>query len=356
MDPMKIQLFRSKPGTAPGHVALDERSDRPVRSRVVDFSPDAIREESFTGDPPPADASETRWIDVVGRNPRTVVDLGHHLGLHQLVVEDIAHGSQRSKVEDYEDSLFVVADVLHWDPDGRRVSTEQVSLVLQESRLVSVVDEYEAVFEGVRGRLRAGRGRIRGSGPGYLAYALLDAVVDHTFPVLEALGEEIEAAEDSIADGVHREDSARLHRIRQNLVLLRRAIWPLRDTVARLGRSESPLITEETRLFLRDVADHLALAADMVEAYREMTAGLMDLYQSALANRMNEVMKVLTIIATLFIPLSFIAGVYGMNFDPSAGPLAMPELRWAWGYPAALGLMAAIAGGLLVFFRRKGWI
>jgi magnesium transporter len=212
------------------------------------------------------------------------------------------------------------------------------------------------VFDPVVGRLRADGSRLRNLPADYLTYALIDAVVDQLFPVLERLGERIEEAEEGIMEEPDPGDLNALHVLRRDLLLLRKSTWPLRESMGRLQRSDSTLIHDETRLYLRDVEDHVALCLDIIETYREMVASLTELYLSAVSNRLNEVMKVLTIIATIFIPLSFIAGVYGMNFDRSAGPLNMPELGWAFGYPFALLIMAATAGALLLFFRRRGWV
>jgi magnesium transporter len=250
-----------------------------------------------------------------------------------------------------------VLDLIRWSDDEPILTKEQISLVIQEGLLLTVREHDSDVFEPVRERLRKGVGRrIRNLGIDYLAYALIDTVVDHLFPVLDRIGEEIESVEASLLEAPSEDDLAHLHRLKRDLLLMRRSTWPLRDAFATLLRSEDDLIDDETRPFLRDAADHVAQAIDLIETYREMASSLVDLYLSSVSNRMNEVMKVLTIIATIFIPLSFVAGLYGMNFDPEASPWNMPELDWYWGYPAALGVMAAIAVALLIFFRRKGWI
>jgi magnesium transporter len=348
-----------QPGTAPGTIPEPSGPPQPTRLRLARFDADVLQEVDLLEPEGIDQCDECRltWLDVEGQDIGTIDAIGRHAGVHPLALEDVVTLGQRPKVDDYDDDcLFIVLDQIRFDPTAMLVETEQISLVVQQDLLVSFRATAGDIFEPVRVRLRGGRGRIRTGGTDYLAYALIDAVVDHYFPVLDAIGDQIAALEEGIDESPCQEDRIALHRARRNLILLRRSVWPLREVVTRLQHSESPLIDDGTAVFLRDVADHLALIADMIEAYREMVAGLMDLYLSAISNRMNEVMKVLTIIATIFIPLSFIAGVYGMNFDPAAGPLSMPELGWAWGYPAVLALMAVVAGGLLVFFKTRSWL
>jgi magnesium transporter len=264
------------------------------------------------------------------------------------------HIGQRPKIEDYEDSLFVVVDLFRIEDE--ELAKEQVSLILQENMVISVREHSSSVFEPVHQRLQAGRGRIRAGGAGYLAYALIDTVVDHLFPVLENLGDRLEELEASILDDPTPEDLNSLHEVKRDLLVLRKSAWPMRDMLRNRLLAESPLFNAETLVFLRDAADHAAVAVDMLEAFREMVASLSDLYLTNVSIRANDIMKVLTIIATIFIPLSFIAGLYGMNFDPQVSPWNMPELRWYWGYPMALGLMAVLACGLIAFIWRRKWL
>jgi magnesium transporter len=305
---------------------------------------------------PSPETGKSLWLDVEGHDVDVIADLGQRLSIHPLALEDVINVGQRPKVEDFENSLFAVVDHFFIDQETGDLVKDQVSLVLQPGLLLSVRERRSELFEPVRVRLRGGRPRIRGGGPGYLAYALLDTAVDNLFPVLEGIGDRIEEVEVSLLDTPTTEDLGLLHLLKRDLLLLRKSLWPLRDMLNGLQRGNNGLISDEARLYLRDVADHATMAVDIVETLREMVSSLMDLYLSSLSNRMNEVMKVLTIIATIFIPLSFIAGLYGMNFDPSASPFNMPELGWYWGYPVALVVMAAVAVGLLVFFRRRGWI
>jgi magnesium transporter len=262
-------------------------------------------------------------------------------------VEDVVNVPQRPKVEAYPNYLLVVLRMLRLADELRE---EQVSLFLGPTYVVTVQERADwDVFEPVRERIRAGRGRIRTAGADHLAYALVDAVVDACFPVLEGLGERLDLLEDEALGKGGVPVLGRIQMLRHDFLTLRRAIWPMRDAVAGLVRDESPLVTPETRTFLRDCHDHAVQALDIVETDRETMAALMEIYLASQNQRLNEVMKVLTVIATLFIPLTFIASIYGMNFQH------MPELSWWFGYPMALGLMALVAAGLLAYFRRRGW-
>ena len=351
----------SPPGSAPGTLPTETTPKQPVRMRLVRYDPEQLFEVDLLT---PAGLDEagtgTRcWLDLEGHDVNLIAELGTRLGLHTLTVEDVVNTGQRPKVEEYGDSLFVIVHHLtlgtYPDSDWLDIQREQVAIVLKTDVVLSVRERESPLFEPIRQRLRNGAPRIRGGGTDYLAYALLDAVVDHYFPLLEELGDRLDALEDAVLEQPDRDDLAALHAIRRILLALRKSVWPLRDTLNQLLRSDCELIADETRTYLRDVADHVALALDMIETYRDWVASLTDLYLSSISNRMNEVMKVLTIIATIFIPLSFVAGLYGMNFDTSS-PWNMPELRWHFGYPFALGIMAATAGGMLLFFRRKGWL
>jgi magnesium transporter len=363
-----MRLFKrtTPPGTAPGTLPA-VAPPSPGRVRLVRFSRDHLAElelermvdaagSDLVGSGDDDDRREVRWLDLVGHDAPLIGRIGERLRLHPLGLEDVVNTGQRPKTDDFGNALFVVLDLFAFGAGDEGLEREQVSLVLQEGLVLSVRERESAVFEPVRERLRADGSRLRSLPADYLAYALVDAVVDQLFPVLEQLGERIEDAEEGIMEEPDPGDLNALHVLRRDLLLLRKSTWPLREVVGRLQRSDSTLIHDETRLYLRDVGDHVALCVDIIETYREMVASLTELYLSAVSNRLNEVMKVLTIIATIFIPLSFIAGVYGMNFDRNAGPLNMPELGWAWGYPFSILLMALTAGALLLFFRRRGWV
>jgi magnesium transporter len=276
--------------------------------------------------------------------------------LHRMLVEDIVNVPQRPKIEHYEDQLLIVAIMVVLRPDNNGFTKEQVSLVLGKNYLLTVQEEPEQdCFHGVRKRIDADRGTIRTQGADYLAYCLLDAIVDGYFPVLEYYGELIEDLEDEVILRPSRMTLEKIYKIRRELLTIRRAIWPQRDAINALIRDGSNLISKEVQVYLRDCYDHTVQVMDMVETYRELATGLMDVYLSAVSNKMNEIMKLLTIVSAIFIPLTFIAGVYGMNFDRTKSPLNMPELGWYWGYPFCLTLMITIASSLIFFFWKRGW-
>ena len=295
------------------------------------------------------------WVNVegVGRVER-IAELGRLLKLHPLALEDAVNVQQRAKVEEYPDHLFIVARMATPTPG---VETEQLSLFLAHSVVVTFQEGLPGdPFGPVRERIRKNAGSIRARGADYLAYSLLDAVIDAYFPVLEDLGERLEQLEDAVILRPDPQAVGAIHQARRDLLTLRRAVWPLRDAMNTLLRDGTPLIAAETRLYLRDCYDHTVRIIDFVETYRELAADLMDIYLSSVSQRMNEIMKVLTIVATIFIPLTFISSIYGMNFSTAASPLNMPELNWYFGYPLALGLMAAVSGSMLLFFWWRGWL
>ncbi|MDX1394186.1 MAG: magnesium/cobalt transporter CorA [Gemmatimonadota bacterium] len=346
---------RTAPGAAPGTLTFDADAP-PAVLRVIGVSPERIREA------PSIDVREIPrwleewpvvWIDLVGLGQgEELRGLGEHLGLHALALEDVANLGQRAKVESYESELFVVTRMAYPnDP-----ATEQLSLFLGEGWVLTVQEREGDCFDAVRARLREDGRRIRSRGADYLAYALLDAVVDSYFPAIDTIGDHLDELEEVVLGDPDPQVAQSLHRNRRALISLRKSIVPHRDVFQSLSRDLHPLIDEETRLFLRDVYDHVLRINDLVDSFRELTGDLMATYMTVVSNRMNEVMKVLTIIATIFIPLGFIAGLYGMNFDPSVSPLNMPELGWRWGYPFALGLMLAVGGGFVLYMWRKGWL
>jgi magnesium transporter len=293
-------------------------------------------------------------IDGVG-DAETVRRIADVFGMHVLAQEDVLNPTQRPKVELYGEHLFVVSRMLSIEED--RLASEQLSLFLGPGFVLTFQQQRPGdCLAGVRERLRKGLGRLRNQGADYLAWALLDAVVDGYFPVLEGFGERMDALEDGIVEHPASECIADIHQVKRDLLALRRAVWPLRDALASLLREETPLITAETRPFLRDCLDHSVQVMDMIETYREIGSSLMEAYQSSVGNRLNAVMKVLTIIATVFMPLSFLAGVYGMNFHTEDSPFNMPELSWRFGYMFFWALALVCAAGMLVAFRRQGWL
>jgi len=301
--------------------------------------------------PPIPDASEgVLWLNVDGLHDVELLErIGRHVGIHPLALEDVAHVGQRPKVEVYDDHLFIVLPMLRLVGAGH-VEVEQVSMVVGAGFLVSFQEAPGDVFDPVRARLRNGKGRLRSRRADFLAYALLDAIVDAAFHVLEGLGEQTEALEQWVLERPAPEGMRRVHELKRELLVMRRSVWPLRELTAALQRMEPPLIQEATQVYLRDVHDHCYQLLDTVELLREMAKGLQDLHLSSISNRMNEVMKVLTVMASIFIPLTFVAGVYGMNFEH------MPELALPWAYPAVLAGMALMGLGMLLFFRLRHWI
>jgi magnesium transporter len=295
------------------------------------------------------------WVDVEGLgDAETIRTLGELFGLHRLALEDVINVHQRPKIEQYGNYCFVVTRMVRL---GEHLETEQLSLFLGKNFVLTFQEGRPGdCLDLIRERIRQKRGRIREAGLDYLVYALLDAIVDCYFPILEEYGERLEAFEDEILSRPYGDTVARIHEIKRHLLTLRRAVWPQRETFNSLLREETPFVTHETRLYLRDCYDHVTQLIDLIETYRELGADLIDVYLSSISNRTNEIMRVLTVISTIFIPLTFIAGVYGMNFNPSASPWNMPELNWFWGYPLSLALMAAVALGQLIFFRRRGWL
>ncbi|MDH3270108.1 MAG: magnesium/cobalt transporter CorA [Gemmatimonadota bacterium] len=350
-----VKRVHKAAGSAPGTlVHTGERTTDPVRIQLIDYDKESLEErtlerieESF----PLADDPPVSWVNIDGLHDVSVVEaVGERFGIHRLVLEDVLSTTQRPKVEEYENHYFCVLKMLSFDSETDSVIAEQLSLIVGPTWVFSFQERHGDVFEPVRDRIRHGRGKIRSRGTDYLAYALIDTIVDHYFRILEVIGDRIEELEESVLNGATIETLHRIHHLRREVLVLRRAIWPLRETLGTMYRGEIPNITEETQIYLRDVYDHAVQVIDTVETLREVLSGAMDLYMSGVSNRMNEVMKVLTIIATIFIPLSFFAGLYGMNFE------YMPELSVRWAYPTLLAFMASIAVGMLWFFKKRDWL
>jgi magnesium transporter len=351
---MPASTMAEKAGLPPGTLLPSPDRRRPTTITVLDYDSDHLQQMEAADEETvrrQAGSPQVTWFQVAGVDDVEVLArLGEIFGLHPLLLEDVASLAQRPKLEEYDEHLFIVAHALAFDPRELRLAQEQVCLVVGRGWLLSFQEQPGPLFEPVRERLRRGRGRIRRLGADYLAYALLDTVVDRYYVALEAMGEASEALEDRLLAEPDARTLEELHQLKRQVLAFRKAVWPLREAAAWLGREESGLVSAESHVFLRDLHDHVVQVADQAETLREVVSGLMDIYLSSVSQRMNEVMKVLTIIATIFIPLTFVAGVYGMNFQ------WMPELGWPWAYPAALGLMAALAGGMVVYFRRKGWL
>ena len=294
------------------------------------------------------------WIDVEGlRDVDTIRAIGERYSLHPLTLEDIVQVVQRPKVDVYEGYLFVVLRLPRFE---QGLVTEQLAIVLGDDFVITFGERPGECFDAVRRRLGHPHSPMRSKGVDYLAYALIDALIDAYFPILERYGERIDGLEEEVVERSTDGMVSQIHGLRRAVMELRRSVWPLREVLNTLTREGTPYVEPETRVFLRDCSDHVSQLLDMIEIDREVTATLLDLHLSSLSARMNEIMKVLTIIATIFIPLNFFAGLYGMNFNPDVSPYNMPELNWRYGYPYALLVMAAIAFGLLAYFWAKGWI
>ena len=344
-----------KAGLAPGTlVYVGEKRAEEVVITVMDYNEGGFverqveRVEDCFGY---KDTDTVTWINVDGLSDVGLIEkLGGHFGIHHLVLEDILHTAQRPKMEDYEKHIYVVIRMLTWHEEERAVGSEQVSLVLGDNFVISFQETVVGdVFDNVRDRIRTGKGRVRKMGADYLAYSLMDAIVDNYFLILEKIGEEVEEIEEEIFEEATEETLWTIQGIKKELLFLRKSVWPLREVVNNLGKVGSGLIREGTGFYLRDLYDHTIGIMDTVESLRDTAGGMMDIYLSSLSNRMNSVMKVLTVISTIFIPLTFIVGVYGMNFEH------MPELEWRLGYPAVLLVMLVISGCMLMFFKRKDW-
>jgi len=349
-----VRRTAKKPGSSPGTLIHTgpQKMER-VRIRFLDYDVDHLEE----ADPSTIDdcfhlkdLPTVSWINVDGLHDISLLEkVGQRFGWHPLMLEDIVSVGQRAKVEEYDDAVFVVLPMLGWDAERQQVREEQLSLILGENYVFTFQEREGDVFDEVRERIRMQRGRIRKSGPDYLAYALMDAVVDHYFKALEGIGDLTESLEGEVLLDPKEQTMHMLHSLKRELIAVRRSIWPLRDMMNVLLRGDNGLFSSATRIYLRDVHDHTVQVLDTVEALRDVSSGMVDLYLSTVSFRTNEIMKVLTIMASIFIPLTFLAGVYGMNFE------YMPELHLRWAYPTLLGVMAAMGLGMVVYFKRKGW-
>lgn len=347
---------RSVPGSRPGVVVADPQAPAP-QITVIQYN-----EEHFTNQTDVAveqihnthEPGTVTWVNVDGLGDAATIEmLGDRFGLHRLVQEDIVNVHQRAKVEEFDDHLFIVARMVSLD---KHLKTEQISLILGDNFILTFQERIGDCLDPVRIRLRKKLGRIRSAGADYLAYAILDAIVDGYFPVLDQYSEQLDQLEDGLATHKSKQVVARIHRLRSEFYVLRKAIWPHRELFNSLLRDVESRFDKETRMHLRDCYDHTIQIIDIVETSREIASDIRDFHFTQVGMRQNEIMKVLTIVSSLFIPLGFVAGLYGMNFDSEVSEYNMPELHWAYGYPMALGVMASIALGMLFFFWRRGWL
>lgn len=349
------QKRSSKAGLPPGTlVHVGEKKVESIRITFIDYDKQNFDEKQVTNIEECLklkDTSTVSWINIDGLHDTELLEkLGKEFGLHPLVLEDILSTGQRPKFEEYEKHIFLVLKMLSFNEENQSAEAEQVSLILGPNYVISFQERIGDVFEQIRERIRNAKGRIRKMGPDYLAYALIDAIVDNYFIILERLGEKIESMEEEVIGEPTENTVRQIHSLKREMILLRKSIWPLRELIGGLQKSESSLIKETTDIYMRDVYDHTIQIIDTIESFRDMVSGLLDIYLSSLSNKMNAVMKVLTIIATLFIPLTFVAGIYGMNFK------YMPELEWRWSYPIVWIIMIAVAVVMVCYFKRKKWL
>ncbi|MHC4460762.1 MAG: magnesium/cobalt transporter CorA [Planctomycetota bacterium] len=345
----------SKAGLPPGTlVYVGEKKAESVRITYIDYD-----EQRFEEKQAPSieeclklkDTPTVTWINIDGIHDIELIEkLGKGFELHPLILEDILSTGQRPKFEDYEKYIFVVLKMLSFSEENQSVEAEQVSLILGPNYVISFQERIGDVFENIRERIRNAKGRVRKMEADYLAYALIDAIVDNYFVILERFGEKIESMEEEVVGDPTEKTVQQIHSLKREMISLRKSVWPFRELIGGLQKSESSLIKETTDIYLRDVYDHTIQIIDTIESFRDMVSGMLDIYLSSLSNKMNAVMKVLTIIATLFIPLTFVAGIYGMNFK------YMPELEWRWAYLIVWLVMIAVAVIMLFYFRRKKWL
>jgi magnesium transporter len=353
--PKLIKKRSKKAGLPPGTlVHIGEKKAEALKITVMDYDEAHFEEKEIKAIDECfifKDKPTVTWINIDGLHQVEILEkLGECYGLHPLVLEDILNTDQRPKMEDYGEYLYIVLKALEPSAKSNEIETEQISLILGPNFVFSFQEREGDTFGTIRERLRTSKGRIRKMGSDYLAYSLLDSIVDNYFIILEKLGEKIEFLEEKLVTQPTPETLQIIHHLKREMIFLRKAVWPLREVINGLERGESSLIKETTRIYLRDVYDHTIQTIDTIETYRDMVSGMLDIYLSSVSNRLNSVMKVLTIIATIFMPLTFIAGIYGMNFK------FMPELEWRWGYPLIWLVMIGIGVLMLLYFKKKRWL
>ena len=354
--PRLFKRSRKKLGLSPGTlIHVGDQKIENVKISMMNYDQGQLIEkeiENVEDSFPYRDTPPVTWINVDGLHDVDIIEkIGRHFGIHPLTLEDIVNTGHRPKAEDFEDYEYIVLKMLTYDENHNHISAEQISFILGPHFLISFQETEGDVFNFVRERIRKAKGRIRKSGCDYLAYALIDAVVDHYFLVLEKMGEKIERLEEDLLGDTQADKPLQIvHHLKREMIFFRKQVWPIREILSYLMKEETSLIQETTQIFIRDLYDHTIQVMDTIESFRDVVSGLQDLYLSAVSNRMNEVMKVLTIMATIFIPLTFIAGIYGMNFE------YMPELKWHWAYPALWILLLAIAVFMIFWFKKKKWL
>ena len=352
---MAVKKRSTKTGLPPGVlIHIGEKKSELAKITILDYDEIQFEEkEAKTVEEcfPFKDTPTITWINIDGLHQVDIIEkIGKNFDFHPLLLEDILNTEQRPKIEDFDTHIYLVLKMLYYDDKTNEINSEQVSIIFGQNYVISFQEKEVDVFNPIRERIRTGKGRIRKMGADHLAYSLIDAIVDGYFIILEKLGENIEDVEEKMMANPTPETLHSIHKLKRRMISLRKSVWPLREVVNALERYDSSLIQDNTRIYLKDVYDHTIQVIDTVETFRDMLSGMLDVYLSSISNKMNEIMKVLTIIATIFIPLTFIAGVYGMNFEN------MPELRWQWGYPAIWSVMLFIGILMLVYFRKKKWL
>ncbi|MFC1887374.1 magnesium/cobalt transporter CorA [Candidatus Cloacimonadota bacterium] len=351
----KYTKYSSRAGLAPGSIQyMGTRPDVVPEITIFHYDKNNFEEKQkcTIADIEALDLSKgMHWINIDGIHDDEMIEqIGRIFNLHHLVLENIIQTGQRPKIEDYDNYIFFLIKMLYFAPTGGFIEEEQVSIILGKNFAISFQEKPGDVFEVIRERIRDSKYRIRKQGSDYLAYSLLDSIVDNYFFILETLGDNIEIAEKEVFSKADSGTIKDIYSMKRKMIMIRKSIWPLREVVSSFIRSESILIDKLNYRFLNDLYDHIILLIDTIESFRDMVSGLLDIYLSSVSNKTNDVMKVLTIIATIFMPLTFIGGVYGMNFKN------MPELYWPWAYFAVLGLMGVITIGMIIFFKRKKWL
>lgn len=348
-----IKKISKAGGHVPGAlIHIGEKNTEKVKISIIDYDADNFQEKEAKTVEESYSFKETptiTWINVDGVHSLELIEkIGKHFDVHQLFLEDIVNTGQRPKYEDAEKYIFVSLKMLYFEQN--EIKAEQISLVLGPNFVISFQEKEGDVFGPIRERIRSSKGRIRKMGADYLAYSLIDALVDNYFIILEKMGEKIDAMEEELIKNPSQQILRAIQNLKRDAIFLRKSVWPLREVISGIERGESKLIKKTTHIFLRDVYEHTIQVIDTIETFRDMASGILDIYLSSISNKMNEVMKVLTIFAAIFIPLTFVAGIYGMNFQ------YMPELAWKWGYFGALGVMGIIGISLAAYFKKKNWM
>jgi len=351
----KLKKRSEKSGLPPGTLLhIGDKKMETTRITLMDYDEShflekevKLVEEAF----PFKDKPSVTWINIEGIHEIEIIEkIGQYFGVHPLILEDILNTEKRPKMEDFQTYIYVTLKILKQIENSDKILSEQVSFIVGTNFVISLMDGKDDIFDPIKERIRNGKGHLRKMGPDYLAYSLIDAIVDNYFVIMEKFGEKIEVMEEELVKNPTTGTLKSLHDIQRELMILRKSVWPLREVVNNMLRGDSTLIHKSTLIYLRDVYDHTIEIIDMIEGLRDMVSRMFDMYLSSISNKLNEIMKVLTIIATIFIPLTFIAGVYGMNFE------YMPELKWRWGYPVIWVIMISSGILMLNYFRKNKWI